>query len=419
MTAGGKRSAAVIGGGPAGLAAAEVLARAGLDVTIYEQMPSVGRKLLLAGRGGLNLTHGEEIERFLGRYGAARPHLAPMITSFPPAALRDWASGLGQETFEGTSGRIFPKAMKASPLLRAWLARLAGLGVRIATRHRWSGWDEAGGLVFTTSAGPVDGGQPAVTVLALGGASWPRLGSDGAWVAPLQAIGVAITPLRPANAGIRINWSQVFRERFEGQPVKRMALTCDGETHAGEAVVTRDGLEGGVVYAAFARIRERLDRDGVAQITVDVRPSFPHAELAAKLGAPRGKQSTANFLRKAAGMAPIAIGLAREGAGGPLPGDPRALATLIKAIPLTVVGVADLARAISTAGGVRFDAVDDNLMLRARPGVFVAGEMLDWEAPTGGYLLQATFATAIRAAEGALRWLGQPDPAAATSNTNS
>ena len=405
MTEPRRHTAAVIGGGPGGLMAAEVLARAGLAVSLYERMPSVGRKFLMAGRGGLNLTHTEPLPQFLERYGDAAPRLRTLIEAFTPMALRSWAEDLGQEVFEGTSGRVFPKAMKASPLLRAWLRRLAELGVTIHTRHQWTGWDKAGALRIATPAGAAMTLSPDVTVLALGGGSWPRLGSDGSWVPALQAAGVAVTPLEAANAGVKIEWSDVFRQRFEGQPIKRLNVTCGGVTASGEAVVTRDGLEGGAIYAVGRQVRTALARDGTARLLIDVRPSFSLAELATKLGQPRHKQSTSNFLRKAVGMAPIAIGLAREGAGGPLPNDAMALAQLIKAIPLTVHGMGELARAISTAGGVRFEAVNGGLMLTARPGVFIAGEMLDWEAPTGGYLLQATFSTAARAAEGALVWL--------------
>ena len=370
-------------------------------------MPSVGRKFLMAGRGGLNLTHAEELARFVPRYGAAAATLQPFIEAFSPGALRAWADGLGQETFAGSSGRVFPKPLKASPLLRAWLARLGETGLTIHTRHRWTGWDEAGGLTFENSQRQPVTVVPDVTVLALGGASWPRLGSDGAWAQTLGDAGTALTPFAAANAGVVIKWSEIFRSRFEGEPIKRLTVTCNGQTETGEAVVTGTGLEGGAIYGLSAIIREQLAASGEAHILVDVRPSFSHDELAAKLAAPRNKQSTSNFMRKAAGMAPVAIALTREGAGGPLPSAPEALARLIKAIPLRVTAMGGLDRAISTAGGVRFDALDEHLMLRSRAGVFVAGEMLDWEAPTGGYLLQATFATAVAAAEGAIVWLAR------------
>lgn len=401
------RTAVVIGAGPAGLMAAERLLAAGAAVDIYDRMPSVGRKFLMAGRGGLNLTHAEELARFVPRYGAAAATLRPFIEAFSPGALRAWADGLGQETFAGSSGRVFPKPLKASPLLRAWLARLGETGLTIHTRHRWTGWDEAGGLTFENPQRQPVTVVPDVTVLALGGASWPRLGSDGAWAQTLGDAGAALTPFAAANAGVIIKWSEIFRSRFEGEPIKRLTVTCNGQTETGGAVVTGTGLEGGAIYGLSAIIREQLAASGQAHILVDVRPSFSHDELAAKLAAPRNKQSTSNFMRKAAGMAPVAIALTREGAGGPLPSAPEALARLIKAIPLRVAAMGGLDRAISTAGGVRFDALDEHLMLRSRPGVFVAGEMLDWEAPTGGYLLQATFATAVAAAEGAIVWLAR------------
>ena len=387
--------------------AAERLLAAGAAVDIYDRMPSVGRKFLMAGRGGLNLTHAEELARFVPRYGAAAATLRPFIEAFSPGALRAWADGLGQETFAGSSGRVFPKPLKASPLLRAWLARLGETGLTIHTRHRWTGWDEAGGLTFENPQRQPVTAVPDVTVLALGGASWPRLGSDGAWAQTLGDAGAALTPFAAANAGVIIKWSEIFRSRFEGEPIKRLTVTCNGQTETGGAVVTGTGLEGGAIYGLSAIIREQLAASGQAHILVDVRPSFSHDELAAKLAAPRNKQSTSNFMRKAAGMAPVAIALTREGAGGPLPSAPEALARLIKAIPLRVAAMGGLDRAISTAGGVRFDALDEHLMLRSRPGVFVAGEMLDWEAPTGGYLLQATFATAVAAAEGAIVWLAR------------
>ncbi|MDF2689851.1 MAG: NAD(FAD)-utilizing dehydrogenase, partial [Microvirga sp.] len=256
--------AAVIGGGPAGLIAAEVLARAGVRITVYDRMPSVGRKLLMAGRGGLNLTHSEEIERFVARYAEARPQLAPLIEAFAPADLRAWSEGLGQETFVGSSGRVFPKAFKASPLLRAWLARLDGLGVRFALRHRWQGWEEEGRLIFTDAAGEIVRSKPEATILALGGASWPRLGSDGSWVALLTQRDIAVSTLRPANMGFRCPWSDIMRSRFAGEPLKRIALTFQGATVRGEAVVTQDGIEGGAVYAVSARLRDAIERDGSA-----------------------------------------------------------------------------------------------------------------------------------------------------------
>ncbi|KAB0268313.1 TIGR03862 family flavoprotein [Microvirga brassicacearum] len=401
---------AVIGGGPAGLMAAERLAQAGLAVTIYDQMPSVGRKLLMAGRGGLNLTHSEDLARFVVRFAEALPHLRPAIEAFPPEALRRWSEGLGQETFVGSSGRVFPKAFKASPLLRAWLRRLESLGVAFALRHSWQGWDEAGSLLFTNAAGEIVTARPDAVVLALGGASWPRLGSTGAWVPLLEARGVPITRLRPANMGVKVAWSDLLRTRFEGQPLKRIALTFGGVTVRGEAVVTADGLEGGAVYALSAPLRNAIERDGEAILSVDLRPDISLQSLINRLAVPRKGQSTSTFLRKAAGLSPLDIALLREG-GTDLPADPEALARLIKAAPLRLTGLKPLERAISTAGGVPFAEVDDHLMLRRVPGIFVAGEMLDWEAPTGGYLLQATLSTAVAAAGGVLAFLKIPNAA--------
>jgi uncharacterized flavoprotein (TIGR03862 family) len=401
---------AIVGGGPAGLIAAEVLGRAGLQVIVYDQMPSVGRKLLMAGRGGLNLTHSEEFERFATRYAEAQAPLRPLIEAFRPEDLRAWSEGLGQETFVGSSGRVFPKAFKASPLLRAWLSRLESLGVRFAPRHRWQGFDEDGALIFTDAAGEPVRVKPAAAILALGGASWPRLGSDGTWVELLSRQGIAVSPLRPANMGFTVAWSDIMRSRFEGQPLKRIALTFESTTVKGEAIVTADGIEGGAVYALSARLRDAIERTGGATLHLDLRPDLSEEALVKRLGAPRKGQSASTFLRKAGGLSPVAIALLRE-ASPSLPPEPEALARLIKAVPLTLTGTKSLDRAISTAGGVPFGEVDEHLMLRRMPGVFVAGEMLDWEAPTGGYLLQATFATGLAAARGVLARLQIPDAA--------
>ncbi|MBF9233344.1 TIGR03862 family flavoprotein [Microvirga alba] len=408
---------AIIGGGPAGLIAAEVLGKSGVAVTVYDQMPSVGRKFLMAGRGGLNLTHAEDFERFVTRYAETAPILRPLIEAFRPEDLRAWCEGLGQETFVGSSGRVFPKAFKASPLLRAWLRRLESLGIRFAPRHRWQGWDAQGRLIFTDSTGKTITETPSATILALGGASWPRLGSDGAWEPWLKARGVAVTPLRPSNMGFVLPWSDVMRERFQGEPLKRIALTFQGQTVRGEAVVTADGIEGGAVYALSATLRDAIARDGSAQLLADLRPDLSLEALTKKLGAPRKGQSTSNFLRKAAGLAPVDIALLRE-ASPSLPTEPDALARLIKAAPLTLTGTKPLDRAISTAGGVPFTDVDEHLMLRRLAGVFVAGEMLDWEAPTGGYLLQATFATGVAAAKGVLETLKIPVAALTESSSS-
>lgn len=398
---------AVIGGGPSGLAAAEALAAAGARVTVYDRMPSVGRKLLIAGRGGLNITHSEPFERFATRYGDAAARLRPALDAFAPDALRAWADGLGQPTVVGSSGRVFPQAWKASPLLRAWLRRLDGLGVAFALRHLWTGFAGDGVLSFRTPDGEAVAVSPDAVVLALGGASWPRLGSDGAWQPLLADAGVATSPLRPANMALHLRWSAVFRDRFAGEPMKRAAFSFGALRVPGEAVVTEAGLEGGAVYAISGPLRDALAAGRDPTVLVDLRPDLSAEVLTAALTAPRGKASLSTFLRKTTGLAPVAIGLLREGVGGPeLPARPAALAALIKALPLLVTGTGGLDRAISSAGGVPFGELDGALMLRRHPGVFVAGEMLDWEAPTGGYLLQACFATGIAAARGALAWTG-------------
>ncbi|WP_092038714.1 TIGR03862 family flavoprotein [Methylobacterium pseudosasicola] len=392
---------AIVGGGPAGLAAAEVLAQAGRAVTVYDRMPSVGRKLLIAGRGGLNLTHSEPRADFLARYHPAG-HLDEAIAAFPPEALRDWCAELGEPTFVGSSGRVFPTSFKASPLLRAWLARLDRLGVRIRTRHRLTAIAE-GFFQFETPDGAVKI-RPKATLLALGGASWPRLGSDGRWVPLLEGLGVEVTPLEPANAGFTVAWSDLFRERFAGAPLKRVALACDGIAVRGEAVITEAGIEGGAVYALSRILRNAITARGSARLIVDLRPDLTRDALARRLSGARPGDSAATRLRKAAGLSPVAVGLLREVADA-LPAKPEALAGLIKAAPLDLVGSAPIERAISTAGGVRLDALDSRAMLRARPGLFLAGEMLDWEAPTGGYLLQGAFAGGRAAAAGMLDWL--------------
>lgn len=388
--------------------AAEVLARGGGSVAVYDAMPSAGRKFLMAGRGGLNLTHSEPLPDFLARYREAMPHLRAAVEAFSPDALRDWSAALGQLTFVGSSGRVFPKTFKASPLLRAWLRRLDAAGVQFAFRHRWTGWDAEGRLQFQTPDGAL-AVAPSATVLALGGASWPRLGSDGAWVDCLAAKGVAVSKLRPANSGFAVAWSDVFRDRFEGQPLKGVALTVAAHTVRGEAMITRGGIEGGAIYALSAELREAVLGIGQARLTIALRPDLDAAALTTRLSGTRRKQSLANFLRKAAQLSPIGIGLMQEAAvasGRPLATlAPAELAHLVNAIPVQLTGVAPIDRAISTAGGIVFDELDDHFMLRKMPGVFAAGEMLDWEAPTGGYLLQASFATGAAAGRGVLRWL--------------
>jgi uncharacterized flavoprotein (TIGR03862 family) len=404
------RHVAVIGGGPAGLMAAEVLAVGGAAVTIYDRMPSVGRKFLLAGRGGLNLTHSEDIAAFLKRYGDAEADLRAALDGFSPAQLRTWSDGLGQSTFVGSSGRVFPTSFKTSPLLRAWRKRLDELGVVIKTRHHWQGWDDTA-LRFRTPAGDVVVDDAQATVLALGGGSWPRLGSDGAWVDALIGQGIGVRPLVPANCGVLADWSELFRSRFEGQPLKRIEMTFGDRHVPGEAVVTRSGLEGGAIYALSATLRDAMASAGEATLLIDLRPGIGAAELASNLGGVRGKQSLSTFLRKAVSLSPVMIGLLHEATlRTPVKlaaMDAAALANLIKAVPVRLTGVMPIAKAISTAGGVMFDQLDAHFMLRRKPGVFVAGEMLDWEAPTGGYLLQASFATGAAAGRGALAWLNR------------
>ena len=394
---------AIVGGGPAGLAAAEWLAGAGRTVTVYERMPSVGRKLLIAGRGGLNLTHSEPLPDFLERYAPVDPRLPAAVEAYPPDALRAWCDGLGQTTFVGSSGRVFPESFKASPLLRAWLNRLDRLGVVIRTRHRLVGLEE-GALRFETPEGR-QVVRPRAALLALGGASWPRLGSDGAWVPLLEGSGVAVAPLRPANVGFRVPWSAHFAGRFAGEPLKRLAARIGALSARGEAVATADGIEGGVIYALSRPIREAVERDGVAELVLDLRPDLDAGALTARLAKSRPGESLSTRLRKAASLSPAAIGLLREAHANTLPSEAAALAAAIKAAPLRLGAPAPIARAISTAGGVAFSELDSHFMLRARPGLFLAGEMLDWEAPTGGYLLQAAFASGRAAAKGMLAWL--------------
>ncbi len=402
---------AVVGAGPAGLMAAEVLSRGGARVTVYDRMPSAGRKFLMAGRGGLNLTHGEDLPAFLGRYGAAEPRLAPAIAGFGPDDLRAWCRDLGEDTFVGTSGRVFPASFKASPLLRAWLRRLGGDGVGFRPRHRWTGWAPDGMLLFEAPDGPVAARADAV-VLALGGASWPQLGSDGRWTELLAREGAAVAPLRPSNCGFRVDWSAPFRDRFEGQPLKGIALAFGGRRVRGEATVTRVGIEGGAVYALSAPLRDAIAAEGSALLHVDLRPDAAPDAMAARLaGARRGKATLSTALRKALHLSPAAVGLVQEAAhraGAPLGSlDDGALARLVRAVPVRLDAPMPLAGAISSAGGLMAAELDARSMLLRRPGTFAAGEMLDWEAPTGGYLLQACFATGAAAGAGALAWLAE------------
>ncbi len=390
-------SITIIGAGPTGLFAAEQLAASGHTVTIYDQMASPARKFLLAGRGGLNLTHSEPLATFRTRYGAAEPWLAPMLQAFPPEALAAWCEGLGQSVFTGSSGRVFPTAMKAAPLLRAWLRRLEGLGVRLLTRHRWLGWAPDGALRFASPQGE-SLIRPAATLLALGGASWPRMGSDGGWVPLLRASGVAVADLRPSNCGVVVPWSEILLRRHEGQPLKRIALTLAGRTVRGEAVLTRQGLEGGALYALSAPLRAALDASGTTTLHIDLRPDMDAATLSARVDIARGGRTLPNFLRQSANLSPVSIALVQEAlhCGAP----PTPLSALIKALPIRITAMQPIDRAISSAGGILLAELDDHLMLRRLPGVFAAGEMLDWEAPTGGYLLQACFSMGRHVAAG-------------------
>ncbi|ODN69859.1 TIGR03862 family flavoprotein [Methylobrevis pamukkalensis] len=396
---------AIVGAGPAGLMAAELLSARGLAVTVFEAMPSVGRKLLLAGKGGLNLTHTEDVDAFVARYREAAPHLLPALEAFGPDAVRAWAEDLGVPTFAGSSGRVFPVAMKASPLLRAWLRRLGERGVEIRTRHRWTGFDGNGRLTFDTPGGDVVISARA-TLLALGGASWPRLGSNAAWVPILSSMGVAIRPLTASNCGFDVDWSPYLRDRFAGHPVKPVRLSIGGTTIDGEFVVTRHGIEGSAAYTLGRDIRDALALGVPAVVTLDLAPGRSAERLAAELSAPRGKASMASQLRKRAGIAGVKAALLRECADPAVFGDPVRLAEAIKALPLPILRPRPIEEAISSAGGIALSALDANGMLNALPGVFAAGEMLDWDAPTGGYLLTACLATGRAAAQGILRHLG-------------
>lgn len=420
--------AAVVGGGPAGLMAAQELASAGVQVHLFDAMPSVGRKFLLAGKGGLNLTHSEAIDVFMQRYGTACEHLQPALQDFGPEHLRSWAHGLEVETFVGTSGRVFPKDMKAAPLLRAWLHRLRSMGVRFHMRHRWSGWDDDGALNFTTPAGRVVVQAQAV-VLALGGASWPRLGSDGAWVPLLQSRKVRVERLRPANCGFEVlspaqvsatpampgseggtGWTAHFAERHAGQPFKSVAIVfTDRAGHSfrrkGEFVATARGVEGSLVYAVSALLRDEIEARGRATFHLDLLPDLPIERVQAQVSHPRGSRSLSSHLKGRLGLEGIKMGLLHEILSKDQMADAGHLANAIKALPITVVAARPVDEAISTAGGVVFDELDAHLMLQSQPGVFFAGEMLDWEAPTGGYLLTACMATGARAGRGAAGWL--------------
>ncbi len=403
----------IAGAGPAGLFAAGLLAEAGASVTIYDRMASPARKFLLAGRGGLNLTHSEPREAFLSRYPDLPGQVRSALDAFPPSALRAFAADLGQPTFVGSSGRVFPEAFKASPLLRAWLARLSGLGVTLKAQHRFTGFSDDGGLVFDGPAGRITPPHEAA-LLALGGASWPRMGSDGAWASILAARGIAVRPLVASNMGVDIGWSPGFVERFAGTPLKAASLATGARRVRGEAMVTATGLEGGAIYALSAALRAAVERGG-ASLHIDLKPDMGAGDLARRLGRARAGDSLSNVLKKQAGLPPVAIALLREVHGAALPREPAALAAAIKALALPLAGLRPLDRAISSAGGLDRSAISESFEILAQPGLFAAGEMLDWDAPTGGYLLQATFATAAAAARGMAERLGLALPATGTN----
>ncbi len=403
---------AIIGGGPAGLMAAEVLGQAGVNVDLYDAMPSVGRKFLLAGVGGMNITHAEDYAAFVSRYGERAGDLRPLLDAFSPDSLREWIHGLGIDTFVGSSGRVFPSDMKAAPLLRAWLKRLRESGVQLHTRQRWLGWDEHGALRIAGPQGETQVEADA-TLLALGGGSWARLGSDGAWVPSLQNRGIAIAPLQPANCGFEVaGWSEHLREKFAGAPLKTVSLALPGEApRKGEFVLTATGIEGSLVYALAAPIRETINRDGAATVLLDLLPDRTLTQIASALARPRGSQSMVKHLHRQLKLDGVKAALLRELTDATTFQAPQALAAAIKALPIRLVRPRPLDEAISSAGGVPFEELDEDLMLRRLPGVFCAGEMLDWEAPTGGYLLTACFASGRAAAEGMLRWLRANVPA--------
>ncbi|WP_426158878.1 TIGR03862 family flavoprotein [Pseudomonas sp. TSRC2-2] len=397
---------AIIGGGPAGLMAAEVLSQAGIRVDLYDGMPSVGRKFLLAGVGGMNITHSEAYPAFLSRYAERAPQIAPLLRAFDADALCQWIHELGIETFIGSSGRVFPTDMKAAPLLRAWLKRLRDSGVVIHTRHRWLGWDANGAMRIDSPEGEIRV-TPDATLLALGGGSWSRLGSDGAWMLPLEQRGVDLAPLQPSNCGFEVQaWSDLLVNKFAGAPLKNIAIGLNDDIpRLGECVITATGMEGSLIYALSAPIREEINRYGAAVIHIDLLPGRPVDKLLAALGKPRGSRSMAKHLHSQVGIDGVKAALLRELIDAETFAYPARLARAIKALPLTLVKTRPLDEAISSAGGVRFEAMDERLMLKALPGVFCAGEMLDWEAPTGGYLLSGCFASGRAAGLGIVQWL--------------
>jgi hypothetical protein len=398
---------AIIGGGPAGLMAAEMLVRGGISVDVYDAMPSAGRKFLMAGKGGMNITHAEPFEVFLTRYGAHRTDIEPLLRDFPPEALREWIHDLGIDTFVGTSGRVFPADMKAAPLLRAWLHRLRESGVRFHARHRWLGWDEQGSLRFATPDGERTVSADAI-VLALGGGSWPQLGSDGAWVSLLAQRGITIAPLRPANCGFDVRWSAHFREHFSGEPLKSVAATFGDVRKQGECVITEHGIEGGLIYAFSAALRDKIELNGSVILHIDLLPDWTPQRVLNEVSHPRGSRSLSSHLQSRLGLKGVKANLLREALSAEQMHDNALLALTIKALPIQLIAARPLSEAISTAGGIAFTEMNEQLMLKKLPGVFCAGEMLDWEAPTGGYLLTACFASGRAAGTGALNRLQQP-----------
>jgi hypothetical protein len=396
----------IIGGGPAGLMAAEILSQAGLRVDVYDGMPSVGRKFLLAGVGGMNITHSEAYPAFLSRYAERAPQMSPLLRAFGAQALCEWIHGLGIDTFVGTSGRVFPTDMKAAPLLRAWLKRLRDHGVVIHTRHRWLGWSADGGLLIHSPDGEKTIHSDAV-LLALGGGSWSRLGSDGTWLKRLEAKGVPCAPLQPSNCGFEVSaWSELMVSKFAGAPLKNVAIGLgDDKPRLGECVITASGIEGSLIYALSAPIREAINRNGAATVHIDLLPSKPLDKVLAALAKSRGSRSMSKHLHSQLGLDGVKAALLRELAPAEHFNDPAQLAVDIKALPLSLVKTRPMDEAISTAGGVPFEALDERLMLKQLPGVFCAGEMLDWEAPTGGYLLTGCFASGRAAGRGMLEWL--------------
>ena len=409
-------SAAVIGGGPGGLMAAEVLARAGASVTVYEHMPSMGRKFLIAGRGGLNITHSEPLEQFMTRYGDKQDALAQSVSAFPPEAIQAWCEGLSQKTFVGSSGRVFPLGFRATELLRSWLVDLETLGVSLQTSRRWLGWDQATGALLVAADEknsdliPPQQLFPDITIMSLGGGSWQRTGSDGRWVPRFEEIGINVHKLRPANSGFLVDWTAEFITKFEGMPVKNVSVQARGNPVRGEMMISAEGIEGGCVYAVGRELRAACDAQGNTVMLIDLRPDLSVEQVEQRLSTAKPKESSSRLLRRTIGLPPVAIGLLREVTKNVLPRQASDMAVLIKSLPLQVLATEELDRAISTAGGVAFEELDDRFMLRRLPGVFVAGEMIDWEAPTGGYLLQATLSTAVAAAKGALSWWEQEHP---------